>query len=97
MVDGVVNAKVAVVDLVELLHVDGLVLGIVFRKVKRQLLFDFLGVDGSRHLGLAFVEHRQHGIINIVIKENNALSRRADEVGNKGVGVENLSVEEDAL
>ena len=97
MIDGVVDAEETVVDFVELFHLDGLVLGIVFRKVKRQLLFDFLGVDGGCHLGLTLIEHRQHGIVNIVVEKDDALFRRADEVGNKGVCVENLSVEEDAL
>ena len=105
---------------VKLLHVDGLVLGVVFRKVERELLCDALGVDGGsyisfadvtlarrnervpfalalRNFGLAFVEHRQHGIINIVVKKDDALLGRAYEVGNKGVGIENLTVEEDAL
>jgi hypothetical protein len=35
-----------------------------------------------RNVGLALVEHRQHGIIYIVIEEDDALLGRADEVGN---------------
>ena len=97
MIDGVVDAEVAVVNTVVLLHVDRLVLGVVLREVERKLLFDLLGVDGGRHLGLTLVEHRQHGIVYIVVEEDDALLGRADEVGNKGVSIENLTVEEDAF
>lgn len=93
MIDRVVYAKVAVVNAVVLLHIDGRVLGIVFRKVERELLRNTLGVDGGRNLGLALVEHSQNGIVHIVIEEDDALLGRADEVGNKSVGVENLTVE----
>ena len=97
MVNGVIDAKVAVVDPVKLLHIYGLVLCVVLRKVERQLLLNFLCVDGGRHFGPTLVKHRQHSIINIVVEKDDTLFRRADEVGNKSVGVENLSVEEDAL
>ena len=50
-----------------------------------------------RNVRLALVEHRQNGIIDIVVEEDDALLGRADKVGNKGVGIENLAVEEDAL
>lgn len=68
MVDGVVDAEVAVVNLVELLHLDGLVLRIVLFEVERKLLLDLLGVDGGRHLGITLVKHRQHGVVDIIIK-----------------------------
>ena len=97
MIDRVVYAKVAVVNTVVLLHIDSLVLSIMFRKVERKLLLDLLGVDGGRNLGLALVEHSQNGIVHIVIEEDDALLGRADEVGNKSVGIENLSVEENSL
>ena len=97
MVDGIVEAKVSVVNTVELLHVDGLVLDVVLCKVERELLLDFFGVDGGCHLGAPLVEHRQHGIIDIVVEKYDALLRRADEVGNKCVGIEDLTVEEYAL
>ena len=106
MIDGVVDAEVAVVYLVVYLHVDGLILRVrssssrgipVLFEVERKLLLDLLGVDGGRHLRLALVEHRQHGIIDIVVEQHNTLLGRADEVGNKSVGIENLPVEEDAL
>ena len=73
MVDSIVYAKVAVVDTVELFYVDGLVLDVVFRKVERELLLDFFGVDGGCHLGAPLVEHRQHGIIDIVVEKYDAL------------------------
>ncbi len=97
MIDGVVDAEVAVVNSVELLHFDGLVLGVVLFEVERKLLLDLLGVDGGRNLRLALVEHRQHGVVDIVVEQHNALLGRADEVGNKRVGIEYLPVEEDTL
>ena len=97
MIDGVVDTEVAVVNTVVLLHVDRLVLSIVLHKVERKLLFDLLGIDSGRNLGLTLVEHRQHGIIYIVIEEDDALLGRADKVRNKGVGIEDLPVEEDSL
>ena len=101
VVDGVIDAKEAVVDFVEGLHLDRLILGVVLREVEGELLCDALGVDGGsyisfadvtlarqnervpfalalRNVGLAFIEHRQHGIINIVVKKDDALFRRAD-------------------
>ena len=95
-----------VVDFVELFHLDGLVLGVrssssrdipVLLKVERELLLDFLGVDGGRDFLPSLVEHRQHGVVHIVVEQHDAFLGRADEVGNKGVGVEDLPVEEDPL
>ena len=97
MVDGVVDAEETVVDFIVELHLDGLVLGVVLFEVKRKLLLDLLGIDGGRDFRLPLVKHSQHGVVHIVIEDNDALLGRADEVGNKSVGVENLPVEKDAL
>ena len=97
MVDSIVDAEETVVDFVELFHLDGLVLGVVLLKVERELLLDFLGVDGGRDFLPSLVEHRQHGVVHIVVEQHDAFLGRADEVGSKGVGVEDLPVEEDPL
>lgn len=97
MVDSIVDAEETVVDFVELFHLDGLVLGVVLLKVERELLLDFLGVDGGRDFLPSLVEYRQHGVVHIVVEQHDAFLGRADEVGNKGVGVEDLPVEEDPL
>ena len=81
MIDCVVDTEVAVMNTVELLHVDGLVLGVMFINVERQLLPDLPGVDGGGYLGVTLVEHRQNGIINIIVEKHNALIRRANQVG----------------
>ena len=73
MVDGGVDAEEPVVDFVEGLHLNGLVLGVVFRKVEGELLRDALGVDGGQYLRLPLVEYRQHGIIDIVVEKDDAL------------------------
>ena len=62
----------------------------MFRKVERELLRDALGVDGGSYFRLALVEHRQNGIVDIVVEEDDVLFGRADEVGDKGVGIEDL-------
>ena len=81
MIDGIVDAEETVVDFVELFHLDGLVLGVrssssrgipVLLKVERELLFDFLCVDGGRDFLPSLVEHRQHGVVHIVIEQNDA-------------------------
>ena len=82
MIDGIVDAEETVVDFVELFHLDGSVLGVVLLKVERELLLDLLGVDGGGDFLPLLVEHRQHGIIYIVVEEDDALLGRADEVGN---------------
>ena len=97
MIDGIVDAEETVVNLVVEPHLDGLVLGVVLLKVERELLLDLLGVDGGGDFLPSLVEHRQHGVVHIVVEQHDALLCRADKVGNKGVGVENLPVEEDAL
>ncbi len=97
MIDGVVDAEEAVVDLVEWLDIDGLVLGVVLGKVERELLLYLLGIDGGRNPIASFVEHRQHSVVHIVVEQHDAFLGRAYKVGDEGVGVEDLSVEEDAL
>lgn len=97
MIDGAVYTEEAVVDFVEGLHLDGLILGVMFLNVQRELLLDLLGVDGGGNFLAAFVEHCQHSIIDIVVEQHDAFLGRADEVGDEGVGIEDLPVEEDAL
>lgn len=55
MIDGIVDAKETVVDLVEPFHLDGLVLGVMLLKVERELLLDLLGVDGGGNLLLVLL------------------------------------------
>ena len=97
VIDGAVDAEETVVDFVELFHLDGSVLGVVLLKVERELLLDLLGVDGGGDFLPSLVEHRQHGVVHIIVKQHDTLLGRADEVRNEGVGVEDLPVEEDAL
>ena len=80
MVDGIVDAEETVVDFVELFHLDGLVLGVMLLKVERELLLDLLGVDGGRDFLPSLVEHRQHGVVHIVVEQYDAFLGRADKV-----------------
>lgn len=81
MVDGVVDAKETVMHFVERLHLDGLVLDVVLLKVERELLLDLLGVDGGGDFLPSLVEHRQHGVVNIIVEQHDAFLGRADEFG----------------
>ena len=97
MVDGIVDAEKAVVGAVERHHLDRAVLRIVLGDIERELLRDSLGVDFCIDVLFAFVEERQHGVVNIVVEQNDTFLGGADEVGNKSMSVEDLTIEEDTL
>ena len=56
-----------------------------------------LGVDGGGDVRGAFVELREDGVVDVVVDEEYARLGALDEVGDEGVGIVYLSVEEDAL
>lgn len=97
MIDGIVDAEKAVVGAVEHGHGDWAVLGVVLGDVKRQLLRNSLGVYLCYNVLFAFVEECQHGVVNIIVEQDNAFLGGAYEVGNERMGIEDLAVEEDAL
>ena len=57
----------------------------------------FLGVDLGCNSLAAFIEHGEYAIVDIVINEDDACGGFAYAVVDEGVGIEYLSVVEDAL
>ena len=69
----------------------------MFVEVELQFFRSVAAVEGRRYAGLSFGEHQQHRVVDIVIDQSDGLAGRTDQVGHEGVGIEGLSVEEDAL
>ena len=70
MIDCIVDAQESVVHLLEGLNFDGLVLGIMLRKVEQKLLRDVFGVYSCRYFRLSFIEYSQYSVVHIVVEEN---------------------------
>ena len=70
MIDNVVDTEKPVVDFVEQFHLNGLILGIVLRKVEGELLRDALGVDGGSHLRLPLVKLMVHSLRVFFLNQN---------------------------
>lgn len=77
--------------------IDGRVLVIVFVKVKLKLCRNLLRINSGRHTRIAFAQHKQYGIIDIVVYQKKGFSGRSDKVYSKLVGIEYLSVIEDTF
>ena len=97
VIDLIIDEQEAVVRLAELMDADDGVLAVVTLNVQLQLLADVLGIDGSTDVGCSLVEQGEHGVVDIVVDEGNGFSGFAHEVGDETVGIEYLSVIEDAL
>lgn len=97
MIDGVVNTEKAVVGVLELINGDRLVLRIVALYVECKLLRDAARIDLCAHPVGAFVEQGQHPVVHVVVEQNDAAFGTTDKVADKGVGIKDLSVVEDAF
>ena len=97
MIHCVVDAEEAVVGVLELIDGDGAVLCIVSLQVEGELLCDVACVNLCAHPIGAFVEQGQHRIVHVVVEQDDAAFGAAHQVADESVGVEDLSVEEDAL
>lgn len=97
MIDGVVKDKETVVETVGGAYLHSGVLPVVALNVKPESIGDAPGDDGGAHAIGPFGEHLQHRVVHIVVDEDDAILRRADEVRREGVRVENLPVAEDTL
>ena len=76
---------------------DGWVLLIMSLDVKLLLLWELTSVDGGWYAGIALAEHRQGGFVDVIVDESDGAFSLFDEVDNLHVGVEDLSIEEDAF
>ena len=54
-------------------------------------------VDGGRDFGISLAQHRQRGLVDVVVDEDDGAFRLFDEADNLHVSVEDLAIEEDAF
>ena len=73
------------------------ILAVVFLQIQLQLVADGLRVDLGFHAGIPLAEHQQHRLVHVVVYQQQGLSCGADKVGGELVGVEQLTVVEDAF
>ena len=97
MINGVVDTEEAVVSVLELVNGNSLVLCVMSLQVEGELLSDAAGVNLRTNSIGSLVKHGQHRVIHIIVEQDNATFGTSDEVVDKGVGIENLSIVEDAL
>ena len=97
VVDLVIDYKETIVRVGELPDGDGTVLCVVTLHVEAERGGHALGVDGGLHSLPTLVQHLQHGIIHIIVYQHNTTLRTTYQVIDELVGVEDLSVVEDAL
>ena len=97
MIHRVVDTKEAVVGVLKFIDGDGSVLRIVALQVKGKLLYDGACVNLCAHSVGAFVEQGQHRVVHVVVEKDDTAFGAAHQVADESVGVEDLSVEEDAL
>ena len=93
----VVDAEEAVVGVLERIDGDGTVLRVVALLVEGKLLRDVACVNLCAYPVGALVEQGQHRVVHIVVEQDDAAFGASHQVADESVGVEDLSVEEDAL
>ena len=64
-----VDNQEAVVALLADMHLNRGILAIVLLQVQLQLAADSLRVDVSLHADIAFAEHQQHGLVDVVVNQ----------------------------
>ena len=79
------------------IHLYRRILGVVAVDVELELARDLPRVDGDLHFGGSLVEQGEHGLVYVVVDEDDAMLRRFYEVCHKGVGIIYLSIVENAL
>ena len=97
MIHCVVDAEEAVVGVLERIDGDGTVLRVVALLVEGKLLRDVACVNLCAYPVGALVEQGQHRVVHIVVEQDDAAFGASHQVADESVGVEDLSVEEDAL
>ncbi len=97
MIHRVIDAEEAVVGVLERIDGDGAVLRIVALQVEGELLGDVARVNLCTHVVGAFVKQGQHRVVHVVVEQDDAAFGAAHQVADESVGIEDLSVIEDAL
>lgn len=73
------------------------ILAVVLLYVQLQLAADGLRIDVGFHVGIPLAEHQQHGLVYVVVYQQQGYLGGAYQVGGKLVGIEQLTVVEDAF
>ena len=79
------------------MYINRWILLVVALQIQLLLLVQLAGVDGGSDARRAIAEHRQGIDIDIVIDKDDGILRLFDEVDDLCVGIEYLSVVEDAF
>ena len=97
MIDLIVYNQEPVMCLVEFKNIDRGVLCIVSSEIQLKLFWYLLCVDSGLDTLVTFVQQSQNWFVYIVINQYQFPMSAFDQVGNKHIGIEYLSIEEDAL
>lgn len=97
MVKSVVYHHEPVVDMWSLPDINRSVLVVMPFDIKLQLTVNTPCIYGSRNARLPLVEECQNGFVNIVVNKDNPILRSLDEVADEHIGIEYLSVKQDAF
>jgi len=79
------------------MDLDCWVLSVVFLEVEFELAADFFREEGGANRRAAFGEEEQHGLVEVIVDEDDRFFGSADGRGGECVSVEDLAVEEDAM
>lgn len=93
----IVNYQETVMTVLIGSDIDWRVLVIMLIKVKLKLCRNLLCIDSGRYTRIAFAQHKQYRFIDIVVYQKNGFSCRSDKVCRELVGIEYLTVKEDAF
>ena len=97
VIDCLVDTKEAVVRAVEGNNIYRRILRIVLLNIQLQLCGWFLGINRRSYLVCSFGQYGEDTIVDIVVNEDDACGGFAYTVVDEGVGIEDLTVVEDAL
>ena len=97
VVNGIVDNEEAVVEAGRFRHSDGRILLVVPCQVGSKALCDLPGDDLGSYASVPFRQQQQYGFVHIVVNQCDAVLGGTYQFRGEDVGIEDLSVEEDAL
>lgn len=99
-IDDVIDNQKAIVIMLAVIHGDWRILLVMTLNVELQLshiLRQLACIDSRRYICIALAEQGEGGLVDVVVDEDDGLPGLFDEVGYLHVGIEDLSIVEDAL
>ena len=97
MINRIVYAKKTVVGILEFIDGDWRILRVVALQVQRELWRNASRVDLGIHASVSFVHQCKYAVVHIVVEQDYALLRATDKVANESIGIEDLTIEKNAL